>query len=226
MAPVSHTLPPIVNYSLPDPLGVIGDSRGTELALLAGTLFPRIGAVVAYAPSAVLWPGVGAGVAADTPAWTYRGQGLPFVPYRTTPAARATVVAGIGAGRGEAETPVFLGSLGDTAAVAAATIPVERIAGPILRIAGEDDQLWPSGTFAGLIADRLRQQGHPYPDLTLRYPAAGHLIGLPNLPTVGDLIRVPGANAALATGGTPAGNAAASADSWPRVLRFLAAALP
>ncbi len=156
-------------------LGVVGESRGSELALLAGTLFPRIGAVVAHAPSAVLWPGVGAGVAADTPAWTYQGQPLPFVPYRSTPVARATIAAGVAAGRGQAETPSFLASLGDTAAVARATIPVERIAGPLLLIAGEADQLWPSGTFAGLIGGRLQQQGHPYPDAILRYPDAGHL---------------------------------------------------
>lgn len=116
--------------------------------------------------------------------------------------------------------------MGDAAAVAAATIPVGRIAASVLTIGGEDDQPRPAATFAGMSADRLRQQGHPYPDLTLRYPAAGHPIGLPHLPTVGDLVRVPGANVALATGGTPAGNAAAATDSRPRVLRFLAAALP
>jgi len=209
-----------------DRLGVVGHSRGAELALLTGTRFPRVGAVVALAPSAVLWGGYGAGGAASTPAWTEAGRALPFITTAPTPEARATVATGARAGQGQASTPLYLSELRDPAIVAAATIPVERIAGPILLVAGEADALWPSGTFAGLIAARLQQQGHAYPDAALRYADAGHLLGPPNLPTAGAFTLVPGQATALATGGTPVGNAAAAADAWPQILRFLAAALP
>src|SRR5205823_7722084 len=40
-------------------VGVIGASRGAELALLAAASFPdRIGAVIAYAPSSVVFAGI------------------------------------------------------------------------------------------------------------------------------------------------------------------------
>jgi len=205
-----------------DRLGVVGASKGAELALLAGTLFPRIGAVVAYAPTAVLWPGTAG--AARVSAWTYRGQPFPYVPVAPDAATQAAIDADLRAGRPYELLPVFLSSLRDEAAVAAATIPVERIAGPVLTIAGGDDRALPAALSARRIADRLAGAGHPYPDAALIYPDAGHFIGLPNLPTTGDRIQL-GTGAAQLFGGTAAANAAASTDSWPRVIRFLAAAL-
>jgi hypothetical protein len=59
----------------------------------------------------------------------------------------------------------------------------------------------------------------------LRYPDAGHMIGPVGLPATANTIVHPLRARALALGGTPAGNAAAAADSWPRALQFLHAAL-
>ena len=66
----------------PQPLGVLGQSPGGELALLLGATFPEIGAVVAYVPSGVLWMGIQLGDAARTqavPAWTFDGRPIPFM---------------------------------------------------------------------------------------------------------------------------------------------------
>ncbi len=46
------------------------------------------------------------------------------------------------------------------------------------------------------------------------------------LPATANTILHPLRGRAMALGGTPAGNAAAAADSWPRVLQFLRIALP
>ena len=51
-----------------------------------------------------------------------------------------------------------------------ATIPVERINGPVLLISGEDDQMWPSRTLAEIAMERLRAHRHPYPDEHIAYP--------------------------------------------------------
>ncbi len=54
-----------------DRLGVVGHSRGAELALLTGATFPRVGAVVALAPSAFVWGGLGDATGGPEPAaWT------------------------------------------------------------------------------------------------------------------------------------------------------------
>jgi dienelactone hydrolase len=59
-------------------IGVIGSSRGAELALLAASMFPQLKAVVAYAPSNASWAALVSGP--QQAAWTFNGQPVPFVP--------------------------------------------------------------------------------------------------------------------------------------------------
>src|SRR5215469_15519787 len=56
---------------------VIGMSRGSELALLAGALLEPISPVVAFAPSGVCWAGLGPRGPLDAPAWRFRGNDIP-----------------------------------------------------------------------------------------------------------------------------------------------------
>ena len=51
------------------------------------------------------------------------------------------------------------------------------------------------------------------------------MIGPVGLPATANTILHPLRGRAMALGGTPAGNAAAAADSWPRVLQFLRTSL-
>jgi dienelactone hydrolase len=102
---------------------------------------------------------------------------------------------------------------GDTGTV---EIPVENIHGPVLLIAGKDDQIWPSSLMATRLMKRLRSHGHPYADEHLSYDNAGHWIPCGYLPTAGEQHRMK-----LGIGGTPEGTASAQADSWPKVLEFL-----
>jgi dienelactone hydrolase len=90
----------------------------------------------------------------------------------------------------------------------AATIPVERVAGPILLVSGVEDTVWASSLFAERIAKRRRAYRKPVTSLV--FQAAGHGVGtvIPNLP-VGT------------QGGTREGDARARARAWPIVLRLL-----
>jgi dienelactone hydrolase len=101
----------------------------------------------------------------------------------------------------------------------AQSIQVERIAGPLFVVGAVLDLVWPSADYVSRIADRLRAHGRS--DFTaLTYYAAGHGIGvgLPFLrsPTVFDF-QV----GRISLGGTPAGDARARGDSWPKLLAFL-----
>ena len=101
-------------------------------------------------------------------------------------------------------------------------IPVERTRGPILMISAEDDQLWASSSLTAIAERRLRRAAFPHFHEHVRYPNAGHFAVLPaNLPTTSNWGRHPVVPMALAFGGTPEGNAAASADLWPRIVAFL-----
>ena len=66
-------------------------------------------------------------------------------------------------------TPDHLARREDRPAEEAATIPVERIDGPVLLISGGDDAMWPSALMAGKVAARLAAHHHPYPVENLVY---------------------------------------------------------
>lgn len=199
----------------PEPFGVVGHSRGGELALVLGALIPRIRAVVAYAPSHVAW----APRRAPAPsAWTYRGKPVPAMP----PGARSVDPPGAPCSPDVpfALAPGFLAALEDRSDEERARIPVERIDGPVMLISGTEDATWPSSFMAARVVERLRAHGHPHPVENLVYRGAGHTIGPPYAPPVlAGYHSV--AQRVYAFGGNPRDCAHADADSWPRVIRFL-----
>lgn len=94
-------------------IGVIGTSRGGELALLLGATFPQIRVVVAYVPSNVIWEGVGRNVPAGAPAWSYGGQALPVIQEQLTEEQIQAVVQR----KPIATTPLYHPALDDESAV-------------------------------------------------------------------------------------------------------------
>lgn len=192
---------------------VLGVSRGAELALLLGATFPSVCAVIAYAPSGVLWGAVGS----SGPAWTYHGEPLPAAPDRAPPELSDELFAR----KPLPAAPWYLANLQDEAALEPATIAVERISGPVLLISGEDDQMWPSTLLAERVTQRLAARGFAWPYQHLRYPDAGHLIGEPWQPTAVNTRRHPTIGVTFAYGGPPAGQAHANANSWAHVLALL-----
>ncbi len=204
-----------------DRLGVMGISRGSELAVLASVLLDRVGPVVAFAPSGIVWSALGPGGPVDAPAWTFRGEPLPYVAMRLT--------GGVHPGRPGvpfALRPLFDEILVDPSRWSDAEIAVERAKGPILLVSGEADAMWPSTPMAELIEQRAAARGFAHDVVHLRYPDAGHAGGgVPDSPAEIDIVH-PLTGMTYSLGGTKEGNAAARAGSWPRVVEFLRAALP
>jgi len=196
----------------PDKIAVLGASRGGELALLLGSTFPQIKAVVAISPSGVMWSGLGTNY--PGPAWTYRGKPLPFMNAKlTTEQIRSCQKAF----QEHQNVSLLLCqmNLSDTGMVEKASIPVEKINGPVLLISGNDDQLWPSTELSDMVMARLKRMKHPFPDSHLAYPGVGHYIPLPTLPAT---VRSFGSEQ---LGGSSEQTAAAALDSWTRKIKFL-----
>lgn len=192
-------------------IGIWGGSKGAELALLVASEDSSVHAVVAYAPSHVVWQGLDFRGARRS-SWSRDGSPVPFVPF-TSDEDR---IRDYTRGGPRYIVHLYRASLDDRDAVTKAAIPVERINGPILLVSGGNDLLWPSTYMAEQIVDRLSEAGSSHPVTHLYYEGAGHAIGRPFRPTTG-LSATPN----FALGGTPPAYAAAERDSWPRVLRFL-----
>jgi hypothetical protein len=94
------------------------------LALLLGSRYPQVKAVVAIDPSSVVFPGPPTdlfdAIGKEHSAWSEKGQELPFVriPYSWT------TIKGMASGK---RIRMFENALEDTLQVNAAAIPAEKI---------------------------------------------------------------------------------------------------
>jgi dienelactone hydrolase len=183
-------------------LALLGTSFGAEAALLVAALDARVRAVVAIAPSPVVW--AGADGARQTSHWTHRGRPLDFVPFDESwvpdtdpPAYRSLYERSLAA---------------DPAVAERAAIPVERIEGEVLVIGGEDDQVWPGADFARAVA--ARRTTHGLDTRVVTHPRAGHRVRLPGEPPVTR-------GQAMARGGSPEADVELGAAAWPQVVDLL-----
>lgn len=208
-----------------EPMGVVGWSRGGELALLAASRCDRLRTAVGYAPSTVTFQGNRL-LSDPGSAWTAEGEPLPYVPLAPPPWFRVRAVTRWLRDRPLSLRPLFERGLerASEARVRAATIPVEKIGGPILLVTGADDRVWPAERLATRAMARLDGRGYAHRYDHLRIPGAGHDVKVPFHPTTERATRpfpVPGRPLALDMGGTPAGYARADELAWERTLATL-----
>ena len=108
-----------------DRIAVRGVSRGGELALLLGSRFPDLRAVLALVPSSVAWGSISENEERmNQPSWTYRSQPIAFNRrVILEPEANPDSVDAV------SYTPGFLQAMQDSARACDAEIEVERING-------------------------------------------------------------------------------------------------
>lgn len=195
-----------------DRLALVGTSKGSELALsIAATLPDLVGPVVAYTPSAVVWPGIdfSQSSGAMQSSWSVNGRPLPFVPY---PADVGPSVSD----RGMSLLPIYDKGLDNSGAVHEAAIPIERATGPALLVSGGDDRMWPATRMCTMLTERMDRAGRAASVRHLNFPQAGHvLFPYPGPP---DEAAVP---MRLDLGGSDESTNAAHVAAWPEVIRHL-----
>jgi dienelactone hydrolase len=208
--------------------GILGVSRGAELALLLGSTFPQIRAIVAYAPSSVAWAASGRDKATGEiiPCWTWRGKPVPFAPLPLRGFMWRSAFPVVALKRPVMFRNLFRSGLRNRQAVERAAIQVENIRGPMLLISGGDDHLWPAAEMSEAIIARLQRNGSAHAAEYLHFAHAGHMLRYPNLPVTARNSRNKHLRGArFSFGGTSAADADAQATAWRRAIAFLRANL-
>lgn len=196
----------------PGRVGLIGASKGAELALLAAAAFPdHLGPVVAISPQSVAWFGVDPELKDWTvlkrSSWTLEGRPVPFVP----------PVPGVGfdrTERGLSSVRSYTAHLEQHDAVAAAAIRVERATGPLLLLSGGQDRACPSTQMARALVARMEAHGRAADVRHIDFPDCGHVIIRP-----WPLGQAP--QTQFDNGGTAAALDAAHEIALPEVVRHL-----
>jgi len=185
-------------------IGIVGYSKGAEAGLLVATRYPGVRAVVLGMPSSVVWDGMSGEnylLGSFSSSWSEQGKPVPHLAYKGRPGDHTLM-------------PVFENGLKHLGENPKAAIPVERYKGRLMLICGETERLWPSCPMTDQIVSRARRSGSAQP-IALRYKDAGHgVMGAP-------FTNAKTARQWSSLGGTVAGNSAARADSWPKVVAFL-----
>lgn len=209
----------------PARIAILGGSKGGELALLAASTYPQIKAVIADVPSPVAFMGLGVNDMPTGCSWSFRGKALPCVP--VSEAADAAIGPQFATG-----APVRLRTLYDLSLDAAPTqvrmafFHLERISGPVLCLAGADDQLWDSPRQCTMAMNYLKAHHHRFADRAIVYPNAGHLFLFAMHGPKSAMLASPASDGpVIAFGGTQAGDAAASTRAWKTIWQFLSHSL-
>lgn len=176
---------------------VIGTSKGGELALLLGSVYPQINGVVANVPASVAFQSINFSFSLPKSSWSKNGKAIPYVKFSNFDKTEIL---------GNNFVDMYIESLSKKRAVKKATIKVENINGPILLLSGEDDIMWPSTYMCDQVVKRLKDNNFQHAYDHISYEDAGHgfFYGITH-----------------SLGGTSSGNKYARKDSYEKVLSFL-----
>lgn len=216
---------PLVNFSK---IGILGLSRGAELALILGSYFPNLTqAIACCAPCNMICGGF---PHPNRSAWTYQNQPIhPFLSALSNKEEDLTEADDIQLAMKNqriayhANTPedpfiiadIFTARM-ETSYAEKAQIPVEKIKCPLLLLSGDQDAIWPSFYFSKQILHRLKIHHSNISIQHIHYENAGHGI----LGSYDGPIYHPIAKFWCKLGGDPKANKIANQQSWLAISTF------
>lgn len=220
-----RTQPKIQGHSI----GIIGQSRGAELALILGSIFPhQIQTIVASAPCSMVCGGF---PHPNRPAWTY--QHKPITPYLSGLASadsNLTEMDDLKYSCAQHVIPYHANTQDDPYIIAdlfaarmqkqesnLAAIPIEKIKCPILLLSGDQDDIWPAKRYCESIMSRVKEHPSKFMRKHIDYPEAGHGI----IASYQGSIFHPKGQFWCRLGGTMNGNKLANEKSWIAIVEFL-----
>ncbi len=191
--------------------------------MILGTLFDDYQTIVVSAPSAYVTSGMKNGIFASVPSWMVKQQALTYVKFKFRFRTISSMLKNWMMKRPISYLSIWDDTLKNQEESEKSRIPVENIRIPVMFIAGEDDQLWPSSHYVKLMEKKLKSTETTQRNHYLYYKNAGHFLSFPysftNLPA--NVFMNIGGKMIMTFGGTKQGNAIAAKNSWRQILTFL-----
>ncbi len=154
-------------------IGIDGTSKGSEMALIAASMFHDISCVIVRVPSHFVSEGLsGSGkdkAPSGTSCWSYRGKDLPYAPYRN----RTFNILKMFLKEKEMHIITFNR---DKDVTPETLIPIEKIQAPILMLSSKHDEVWPSYDSATYMEQKLADINYPYPHKHVAYEHMSHAV--------------------------------------------------
>lgn len=202
-------------------LVLLGISRGAELALLLGSIYPQVKGVIAYSPGCFILPNA-TEISSDpdlTASWTLKGKPIPFAPIKRFEES--------------GDKPInynkYIEPLLSQTDAEEYVIKVENINGPVLLISGARDAVWPASKMAARIEERLKKNGFKHKFGNTVFENGGHDVFMIKdcLPVISSMVfkkirlTIRGQQYDFNLGGTTGGVIESKIQSRKIVLRFL-----
>lgn len=158
-------------------IGLVGNSKGGEFAMLGAAYYPWVRAAVGCVPSDVVWEGYGAATfdgsvvrtmpeAGTYSSWSWQGRPLPYVP--TYAERRDSFLDNTD--RYDRARAEFVD------ASRAARIPIERTGAELFLIGGDRDRTWASGSMVRSLANAMDAVGRRSRVETFISATGGHFL--------------------------------------------------
>lgn len=203
-------------------LGIIGHSRGSELALLYASHYPKVKAVVATAPSAVLFSGMVNFQMIDKPAWSFQGNPFPYFQGERKIGDTFSMFYHLFARKPFSGLKLIERNLENKDKIEAHALPVHDIQAPILFFAGSDDQTQPASFFTKYMEEKLATHDFYKQHRFIYHEGSGHFSAFPSsLPNLPQSVGITQFNMTMMFGGTRQINAKSAQQSWEETLDFL-----
>ena len=154
-------------------IGIDGMSKGSEIALVAASMFSDISCVIVRVPSYFVSEGlVGKGknkAPSGTSCWSYHGKELAYAPYKTRKFHILKMLIE------EKELHIITFNR-DKDVIPESIIAIDKIKAPILILSSKQDSVWPSYESGVYIEKKLAETGFPYEYKHVAYEYMSHAL--------------------------------------------------
>ena len=152
-------------------IAIDGTSKGSEMALIAASMFSDISCVIARVPSYFVSEGLTVNGVTKSPSgtscWSYHGKELPYAPYRSRTFDFKTML--------KKEKEFHILTFNKNKVVTPETIiPIEKIMGPILFISSKHDVVWESYKSCVIMDHHLTDVSFPFKHKHIAFPYLSH----------------------------------------------------